>query len=128
MVDLHGHEAGNGGYGQRKPTAQRGSSTRNQARYAVRAIRKAAETSPFQHRVFPRLTGFIWNRPENETTIQDVYAALFSDQSRNDLIVRDLVQTLSARRSPLVLTGRTDHLDYLAEQLRGICSHTFILR
>jgi superfamily II DNA or RNA helicase len=74
------------------------------------------------------LTGFIWNRPENETTIQDVYAALFSDQPRNDLIVRDLEQTLSAGRSPLVLTGRTDHLDYLAEQLRGICSHTFILR
>ena len=92
------------------------------------SARKAAETSPFQHKVFPRLTGFIWNRPENETTIQDVYAALFSDQSRNDLIVHDLVQTLSAGRSPLVLTGRTDHLDYLAEQLRGICSHTFILR
>jgi len=92
------------------------------------SARKAAETSPFQHKVFPRLTGFIWSRPENETTIQDVYAALFSDQSRNDLIVHDLVQTLSAGRSPLVLTGRTDHLDYLAEQLRGICSHTFILR
>jgi superfamily II DNA or RNA helicase len=92
------------------------------------SARKAAETSPFQHRVFPRLTGFIWNRPDNETTIQDIYAALFSDQSRNDLIVHDLVQTLSAGRSPLVLTGRTDHLDYLAEQLRGICSHTFILR
>jgi len=92
------------------------------------SARKAAETSPFHHKVFPRLTGFIWSRPENETTIQDVYAALFSDQSRNDLIVHDLVQTLSAGRSPLVLTGRTDHLDYLAEQLRGICSHTFILR
>jgi superfamily II DNA or RNA helicase len=92
------------------------------------SARKAAETSPFQHKVFPRLTGFMWSRPENETTIQDVYAALFSDQSRNDLIVHDLVQTLSAGRSPLVLTGRTDHLDYLAEQLQGICSHTFILR
>jgi|SRR6516164_9656949 len=30
MVDLTGHETGNGGYGQRKPTAPRGSSTRNQ--------------------------------------------------------------------------------------------------
>jgi superfamily II DNA or RNA helicase len=60
------------------------------------SARKAAETSPFQHKVFPRLTGFMWNRPENETTIQDVYAALFSDQSRNDLTVHDLVQTLSA--------------------------------
>src|ERR1700730_6003566 len=29
MVDLNGHEAGNGGYSQRKPTAHRVSSTRN---------------------------------------------------------------------------------------------------
>ena len=28
MVDLNGHEAGNGGYSQRKPTAHRVSSTR----------------------------------------------------------------------------------------------------
>jgi hypothetical protein len=28
MVDLSGHEAGNGGYSQRKPTAHRVSSTR----------------------------------------------------------------------------------------------------
>ena len=28
MVDLRGHEAGNGGYSQRKPTAHRVSSTR----------------------------------------------------------------------------------------------------
>ena len=27
MVDLNGHEAGNGGYSQRKPTAHRDSST-----------------------------------------------------------------------------------------------------
>lgn len=92
------------------------------------SARKAAESSPFQHRVFPRLTSFVWNRPENETTIQDIYAALFSDQSRNDLIVRDLAETLSAGRSPLVLTGRTEHLDYLAERLRGICSHIFVMK
>jgi superfamily II DNA or RNA helicase len=92
------------------------------------SARKAAESSPLQHRVFPRLTSFVWNRPENETTVQDIYAALFSDQARNDLIVQDLLQTLSAGRSPLVLTGRTEHLDYLAERLREICLHTFILK
>ena len=92
------------------------------------SARKAAESSPLQHRVFPRLTSFVWNRPENETTVQDIYAALFSDQARNDLIVQDLLRTLSAGRSPLVLTGRTEHLDYLAERLREICLHTFILK
>ncbi|MGB2625734.1 MAG: DEAD/DEAH box helicase family protein [Candidatus Acidiferrum sp.] len=92
------------------------------------SARKAAESAPFQHKVFPRLTSFAWKRPENETTIQDIYAALFSDQSRNDLIVRDLVKCLSSGRSPLVLTGRTEHLNYLAGRLQGICSHSFVMK
>jgi superfamily II DNA or RNA helicase len=92
------------------------------------SARKAAESSPFQHRVLPRFTSFGWNRLEDETTIQDIYAALFVDRARNDLIVQDLVQALSTGHSPLVLTGRTEHLNYLAERLRGVCSHTFILK
>ena len=35
---------------------------------------------------------------------------------------------VSAGRSPLVLTSRTDHLDYLAGQLHWVCSHVFILK
>lgn len=35
MVDLNGHEAGNGGYSQRKPTAHRDSSTRKLVRMPV---------------------------------------------------------------------------------------------
>jgi hypothetical protein len=34
MVDLHGHEAGNGGYSQGRPTARRFSSTRRDVRFA----------------------------------------------------------------------------------------------
>lgn len=78
------------------------------------SAKKAAESSPLQHKVLPRFTNFAWSRSENETTIQDIYAALFTHQERNDLIVRDLQQALSAGRSPLVLTSRTEHLDYLA--------------
>jgi hypothetical protein len=35
-VDLHGHEAGNGGYSQRKPKAYRLSSTRTAASFEAR--------------------------------------------------------------------------------------------
>lgn len=76
------------------------------------SAKKAAESSPLQHKVFPRFTNFTWNRSENETTIQDIYAALFTHQERNDAIIRDLQQALSVGRSPLVLTSRTEHLDY----------------
>src|SRR5215831_1310736 len=34
MVDLNGHEAGNGGYGQRKPKAHRVSSTRSSRKWS----------------------------------------------------------------------------------------------
>jgi len=92
------------------------------------SAKKAAESSPLQHKVFPRITDFGWNRPENETAIQDIYAALIVSQDRNDLIVQDLQQALSSGRSPLVLTSRTEHLDYLAERLRGLCPHIFVLK
>ncbi len=92
------------------------------------SAKKAAESSPLQHKVFPRITDFVWNRSESETAIQDIYAALIVSQERNDLIVRDLQQALSSGRSPLVLTSRTGHLDYLAGRLGGICPHIFILK
>jgi superfamily II DNA or RNA helicase len=92
------------------------------------SAKKAAESSPLEHKVFPRITDFGWSRPENETTIQDIYAALIVSQERNDLIVRDLQQALSSGRSPLVLTSRTGHLDYLAGRLGGVCPHIFILK
>jgi superfamily II DNA or RNA helicase len=92
------------------------------------SAKKAAESSPLEHKVFPRITDFGWGRPENETAIQDIYAALIVSQERNDLIVRDLQQALSSGRSPLVLTSRTGHLDYLAGRLGGVCPHMFILK
>jgi superfamily II DNA or RNA helicase len=92
------------------------------------SAKKAAESSPLEHKVFPRITDFGWSRPENETAIQDIYAALIVSHERNDLIVRDLQQALSSGRSPLVLTSRTGHLDYLAGRLGGVCPHIFILK
>src|SRR6266478_7004918 len=74
------------------------------------------------------MTDFTWNCTERETTIHDIYAALVSDQGRNELIIWDLQQALSGGRSPLVLTSRTEHLDYLAGRLSGVCPHIFVLK
>jgi superfamily II DNA or RNA helicase len=90
--------------------------------------KKAAQASLLEHKVIPRFTDFAWDRTEKEITIQDLYAALVGNQHRNELIIRDLQSVLSAGRSPLVLTSRTEHLDYLAGQLQGSCSHVFIMR
>ena len=90
--------------------------------------KKAAHSSPLQHTVIPRFTDFAWERSEHETMIHDIYSALVIDQQRNDLIVKDMQQVLSDGRSPLVLTSRKEHLDYLAGRLHGICQHIFVLK
>jgi len=92
------------------------------------SAKKAAEASHVEHKVIPRLTGFAWNRTEHEMTIHDIYAALVTDQSRNELIIRDLQRVLGMGRSPLVLTSRTEHLDYLAGCLNELCPHIFVLK
>jgi len=81
------------------------------------SAKKAAESSYVEHKVIPRLTDFAWKCTEREMTIHDIYAALVTDQGRNELIIQDLQRVLGEGRSPLVLTSRTEHLDYLAGRL-----------
>ena len=51
-----------------------------------------------------------------------------TNAARNDLIVGDLIQALRAGRSPLLLTGRTDHLEQLAAILSAVTKNVIILR
>jgi superfamily II DNA or RNA helicase len=92
------------------------------------SARKAAESSAFEHLVIPRHTDFSPPDPDGEVTIQDLYAAMVTNAARNDLIVRDLIEALQSRRTPLLLTGRTDHLEQFAAKLSTISSNVFILR
>jgi len=90
--------------------------------------KKAAKSSPLEHKVIPRLTDFTWNNPVDETAIHDIYSALVTDARRNDAIIEDVEQALLNGRSPLLLTSRTEHLDYLTGRLRGMCQHVFVLK
>ena len=92
------------------------------------SAKKAAESSYVEHKVIPRLTDFAWKCTEREMTIHDIYAALVTDQGRNELIIQDLQRVLGEGRSPLVLTSRTEHLDYLAGCLNEFCPHIFVLK
>ena len=86
------------------------------------------ETNPFEHKVIPRQTDFQMPAEIAEVTIQDVYAALTHDASRNEMIAADITHAIASGRSPLLLTGRTEHLQYFANQLRGIAKHVFVLK
>jgi superfamily II DNA or RNA helicase len=86
------------------------------------------ETSPFEHKVILRHTDFQMPTDLAEVTIQDVYATLTNHASRNEMIAADIVYAISSGRSPLLLTGRTEHLQYFANRLSEIAKHVFVLK
>jgi superfamily II DNA or RNA helicase len=96
-------------------------------RYSLSA-RRAAEASAFAHAVIPRHTTFSIPDPAGETAIQDLYAAMVSDGERNEMIIRDVVEAIQCGRSPLLLSSRTDHLEYFASRLSASTPHVFVLR
>jgi len=97
------------------------------ARFSM-SPRTMTETSPFEHKVIPRYTEFR-TRPElTDVTIQDIYAALVDDVARNEMITADLIRAVETGRSPLLLTGRTEHLQYFAANLESAVKHVFVLK
>jgi superfamily II DNA or RNA helicase len=79
--------------------------------------RKQAEKRPFDHQVIVRPTAFrLPPHLQNVTTqsIQDVYAQLARDDERNRLIIADVIAAVQAKRFPVLLTERREHLDLLA--------------
>jgi len=97
------------------------------ARFSMSA-RTMTETTPFEHKVIPRHTEFRTAPEVNDITIHDVYAALADDAARNEMIAADLIRAVDAGRSPLLLTGRTEHLQYFAAKLNGTVKHVFVLK
>ncbi len=97
------------------------------ARYSMSA-RAMNDTDPFEHVVVPRITEFRMRGEATDITIQDVYAALVADSSRDELITRDLIRAVRQGRSPLVLTGRTEHLAHFEAKLSGVVSNLFVLK
>jgi len=92
------------------------------------SARSMTAATPFEHEVVPRLTGFSLLPEQTDMTIQEVYAALVDDHVRNELILHDLIQATADGRSPLLLTGRTDHLKYFETELAGKVNNVFILK
>jgi superfamily II DNA or RNA helicase len=60
-------------------------------------------------------------------SIQEVIRLLSEDNDRNTRIVADAVSALNSGRKVLLLTKRTEHLDLLHEQLKGIQQPCFLL-
>jgi len=99
-------------------------------RHRVDAKAQAA-LRPFRHTVIVRPTSFLpMNGAASDKRIQfqSLYKALVENDVRNRSICDDVVNAVRAGRSPLVLTERNEHLEWLADQLSGTVGHLVVLR
>ncbi len=98
-------------------------------RYRV-SDRAQAERHPFDHKVIARPTNFrLPPHLQNVIAqpIQDLYAMLAKDDERNQLIVEDVMRAVGAKRSPVLLTERREHLDLLASLLSAQIQNVIVM-
>jgi len=86
-----------------------------------------AARRPFEHRLVVRETPFRAADRSRTPGIQELYAALAADETRNELILNDVIASLEEGRSPILLTERKDHLEFFAERLRSFARHLVVL-
>ncbi len=82
---------------------------------------------PFLHRHIVRETTFGQPEAHAGSSIQELYRALALDEARNRLILDDVITALNTGRSPILLTERRDHLEWLANRLQKVVHHLVIL-
>lgn len=95
-------------------------------RYSV--SNKNSDDGILKHRLICQETGFTGESFDPNTKIQEIYGAIASDEHRNQLILNDITGALQEGRSPIVLTERKDHVDSLANKLRGVVRHLVVLK
>jgi superfamily II DNA or RNA helicase len=90
--------------------------------------KEAMAESPYKHIVKVRHTDFRMPFESLNPHISEVYGALAADENRNQLILRDILESLNAGSTPLILTERTQHVEYLAAQLREHAENVIVLK
>lgn len=82
----------------------------------------------FHHLVIARDTEFIISGDTEKHSIQDIYGALAIDMQRNEVILEDVRKSLKRGCSPLLLTERKEHLEYLAAALQRDVQNVIVMR
>jgi superfamily II DNA or RNA helicase len=97
------------------------------ARFCVDARSRAARL-PFRYELVVRETDFRPKSVREDIGIQTVYRALAADEQCNRLALDDVIRAVEHGASPILLTGRRDHLEHFAAKLRGFVRHLIVLR
>jgi superfamily II DNA or RNA helicase len=93
--------------------------------------RKQAASRPFSHKVITRTTEFKLPKSlltQEAPTIQEIYSALVVDDSRNNMIIKDVLGVLAEGRFPVLLTERREHLDLLAGRITTLIPNVVVLK
>jgi superfamily II DNA or RNA helicase len=97
-------------------------------RYRVDA-KEQAEARPFEHFIIPRFTRFQKpaHRDHSKWEFSDIYKDIQNSDVRNDLIIQDVIAATQQGRNPIILSERTEHVEYLAEQLKPHIKNVMVL-
>lgn len=92
------------------------------------AAKQSAASLGFEQQLIVRETEFRMEPAQEAPGIQELYRRLADDGERNCRILDDVLQALEQGRSPIVLTERRDHLEFLAHALGGVAKNLVVLR
>ncbi len=93
--------------------------------------RAEAIRRPFGHSVLVRPTDFqptLAPTADKRMEFHSLYGELIRDEARNRRICDDVIHAARSGRSPLVLTERNEHLNFLYSQLIAKIENIFVLR
>lgn len=87
------------------------------------------EVQGFAHYFQPRFTSFhtVENKEEKEPSINDYYEKMCQSDARNQLIIEDVIKSVENRRTPLILSDRISHLEYLEEKLKSAAKNVILI-
>jgi superfamily II DNA or RNA helicase len=97
-------------------------------RYRVDA-KAQAEARPFDHFIIPRFTRFRKpaHRGDGKWEYTDICTDIQNSDTRNDLILQDVIAAVQEGRNPIILSERKEHVEYLAEQLKPHIKNVMVL-
>ncbi|TDW16471.1 superfamily II DNA or RNA helicase [Breznakia blatticola] len=76
--------------------------------------------------VFPRFTRYVSVDKGNNPSVEVV--EIVKDAERNNLIIKDIIRSIEAGRTPFVLTKIKEHAEYIVSQLKGMYKNVYYLR
>ena len=95
-------------------------------RFEYTAKEKAAEQG-IDHLIVPRFTRVVSPHGRDKLHINEAYEIIRNNDFRNKQIAEDIKTSITAGRTPVVLTRFTDHAEIMYELVKGYADHVVLL-